>query len=113
MKFTFFYKLMHIGRLAAHYSGLLVRSNLKMAREVLTVSFEMDPAIIGIDLDLKSDAGIFLLINLITMTPGSLSLDITDDKKRLYVHLMYAKNVSHSRQEIKRLEDMILKIFSK
>jgi len=41
-------------------------------------------------LDVKSDAGIFLVTNLISLTPGTLSLDVSEDRKTLYVHAMFA-----------------------
>ena len=47
------------------------------------------PGVIGIPLDARTDAEIALLANLITLTPGSVSLDLSDDRTVLYVHAMY------------------------
>lgn len=67
----------------------LIKANLQVAYEVITPKFQMTPGIVRIPLDVKSDIGITLLANLISLTPGTLSLDVSNDKKVLYVHAMY------------------------
>ena len=57
-----------------------------------TPKLHMTPGIVGVPLDIKSDAEITMLANLITLTPGTLSLDVSEDKKVLYVHSMYITN---------------------
>ncbi len=47
------------------------------------------PGVIAIPLDARTDAEITLLANLITLTPGSVSLDLSEDRRVLYVHAMY------------------------
>ena len=47
------------------------------------------PAIVAVPLSVKSDAEITLLANLITLTPGTLSVDVSADKSVLYVHALY------------------------
>ncbi len=49
----------------------------------------ISPGVIAIPLDVRTDAEITLLANLITLTPGSVSLDLSEDKRTLYVHAMY------------------------
>jgi multicomponent Na+:H+ antiporter subunit E len=61
----------------------------------------MKPAVIGIPLDAKTDIEIALLANLITMTPGTLSIDVSSDRSRLYIHVMDAKDVDAVRRNIK------------
>jgi len=60
--------------------------------DVITPTQLSRPAIIEMPLDVKSDVGILLVTNLISLTPGTLSLDISDDRKTLYVHAMFADN---------------------
>lgn len=47
------------------------------------------PGVIAIPLDARTDAEISLLANLITLTPGSVTLDLSEDRRVLYVHAMY------------------------
>ncbi|WP_207493218.1 Na+/H+ antiporter subunit E [Aridibaculum aurantiacum] len=70
----------------------LLKANLEVAYDVITPRFFMKPGIVKIPLDAKTDLEITLLANLITLTPGTLSLDVSDDKKVLYVHAMYIKD---------------------
>lgn len=70
----------------------LMKANLQVAWEIGTPKLHMTPGIVGVPLDIKSDAEITMLANLITLTPGTLSLDVSDDKSTLYVHSMYITN---------------------
>lgn len=70
----------------------LIKANLQVAYDVVTPTFYMRPGIIAVPLDAKTDMEITILANVISLTPGSLSLDVSDDKKVLYVHSMYVKD---------------------
>ncbi|WP_029033971.1 Na+/H+ antiporter subunit E [Salinimicrobium terrae] len=91
----------------------LLKANLQVAWEVGTPKLHMTPGIVGVPLDVKSDAQITLLANLITLTPGTLSLDVSEDKKILYVHSMYITNREEFIGDIKNgFEKRILEISS-
>jgi len=91
----------------------LILANLRVAWEVLTPDLHMHPAIIGIPLDLKSELEITILANLITLTPGTLSLDVSDDNKTLYVHAMYVDDPDAFRRSIKEgFEQRVKDLFS-
>lgn len=70
----------------------LIKANLQVAYEVMTPHYNMTPGIVKVPLDAKSNLEITFLANMITLTPGTLSLDVSDDKKVLYVHSMYIKD---------------------
>jgi len=71
-----------------HYE--LIVSSLAVAVDVLTPRHRSNPAILEMPLDVKSDAGILLVTNLISLTPGTLSIDVSADRKTLIVHAMFA-----------------------
>ena len=79
----------------------LILANLRVAYDVVTPQANRSPAVIGVPLDAETDAEITLLANLITLTPGTLSLDLSDDRKTLYVHAMFADDVDAFCREIK------------
>jgi len=62
----------------------LVRANIDVARRVLSPSLPIDPGIVEVETHLQSDLGKLLLANSITLTPGTLTVDIIDN--RLQVH---------------------------
>lgn len=79
----------------------LIVANLIIAYDILTPKDHMQPGIVAIPLDAKTDLEITLLANFITLTPGTLSLDISKDKKTLYVHGIYIKNPEQFKASIK------------
>ena len=90
----------------------LVRANLRLAFDVATPSFHMQPGIIAVPLDVTADSEILLLAMLINLTPGSVALDVSDDRRVMYVHVMYISSPDDARAEIKQgFERRILRLF--
>jgi multicomponent Na+:H+ antiporter subunit E len=67
----------------------LFKSSLQIVVDILTLKHRMRPGIVKIPLDAKSDLEITLLANLISLTPGTLSLDVSQNRRELFVHVMY------------------------
>ena len=89
----------------------LIKANLQVAFDVSTPHYFMKPAIVAVPLDIKSDLGITILANLITLTPGTLSLDVSDDRSTLYVHAMYVTDKKEFVDHIKNgFERRLLRI---
>ena len=86
----------------------LIKANGRVAYDVITPTHLMKPAVIAVPLDIKTDGGISVFAALITVTPGSLALDVSTDKTVLYVHLMYFENEQLHIAELKRLEAMVI-----
>lgn len=91
-------KRTYLGRLYAVLKLIIVlifeqiKSNLYVARLVLSKKYSIRPAIIRLVLDDMSDTEITAVTNMITLTPGTLSVHITEDRKSLYVHMINAGN---------------------
>lgn len=79
----------------------LVRSSLRVAHDVITPADRHEPAIVCIPLDVRSDAEIALLANLITLTPGTVALGLSEDRTTMLVHAMFAPDDAKLREEIK------------
>tara|TARA_B100000378_G_C17937776_1_gene375621 strand:+ start:442 stop:765 length:324 start_codon:yes stop_codon:yes gene_type:complete len=91
----------------------LIKANLEVAYEVITPKLKMTPGIIMVPLDVKSNIGITLLANMISLTPGTLSIDVSNDRKVLFVHAMYIKDREVFIKSIKNgFEKRILEIMS-
>ena len=86
---AYFRKLPEVFRFVLFYLGQMILSNLRVAHDVMTPTHYMKPGVIAVPLDARTDAEITLLANLITLTPGTLSLDLSADRRVLYVHAMY------------------------
>ena len=87
--------------LAAFFLWELARANLRLALDVATPRFQMKPGILAIPLDVTQDSEILLLAMLINLTPGSVALDVSDDRRVMYVHVMYIDSPAAARSEIK------------
>ncbi|HVR44491.1 MAG TPA: Na+/H+ antiporter subunit E [Thermoanaerobaculia bacterium] len=97
--------------LVAFFLRELVTANLRVAFDVVTPRHYMRPGVIGIPLDARTDGEITLLGNLISLTPGTLTLDVSADRKTIYIHAMYIRDVEHVRKSIKNgLEKRILEV---
>ena len=70
----------------------LVVSSLRVAWDILTPTVYARPRIVRIPIDDLDDVAITVLANAISLTPGSLALEVKDDHQYLYVHLMYAED---------------------
>lgn len=79
----------------------ILLSNASVARILLSPVSSLTPGIVAVPLDLKSDAGITVLANLVTLTPGTLSLDVSPDRRTLYVHGLHVEDPEDFRREVK------------
>lgn len=90
----------------------LVLANARLAIDVVRAKSTMRPGVIRLPLDVSSDAEILLLSALINLTPGSVTLDVSDDRRTMYVHVMHMETPDASREEIKTgFERRVLKLF--
>lgn len=93
-------KVMEIASFIGFYLWELVLANLRVAHDVLTPHPMSRPGILAIRLDATTDSEITLFANLMTLTPGELSIDVSSDRKVLYVHSLYLFDVERSRRQI-------------
>ncbi len=88
----------------------LVKANLRVAYDVVTPTHQMRPGVVAIPLTVDRDAEITVLANLISVTPGTLSLDVSSDRKVLYIHAMYIDSEQELEDSIKALERRVMDI---
>lgn len=75
-----------------YYGWEVIRSNIRVGYDILTPRDYFSPAIVAIPLEPMSDLQLLMLTNLVTMTPGTLTLDVSEDRRTLYIHAMYAND---------------------
>lgn len=86
---------------AGYFAYELVRANLRVARDVLSPRPPIAPGVVGVPLDLEGDGKIAFLSMAMTLTPGTLVLDVSEDRSTLYVHGMWVEDAEAFRQEQK------------
>lgn len=95
-------RVIRILGLAGFFLYDLLVSSFKVAYDVVTPTLLSRPRFLVIPLDAKTDTEIMLTANLISLTPGSLSVDICPNKKHLLVHTMFAgQSEADMRAELK------------
>jgi multicomponent Na+:H+ antiporter subunit E len=110
---SYFVKVPQVIAFIGYFLWELVKANVRVAAEVLTPGHQMRPAIVAIPLDLRSPLAITLLAQMITLTPGTLSLDVSSDRRVLYVHSMYVDDIDAFRRSIKDgFERRLLQVLS-
>lgn len=88
----------------------LIKANIDVAKKALSINIKISPGIIKYKSDLKSDIGLYVLSNSITLTPGTITMDIDEEenKNNLYIHCIDLKNKDSVINDIKgKLENNI------
>ena len=94
------------------YLKELVVSSSVLAYDVVRPRKSFKHGIVAVPVDVKSDTVLLALINLISMTPGSLVVDLSPDKKILFVHSMYLDDEEEFKRRLKYdFERRIKKVF--
>ncbi len=91
-----------MARLLAEFLKEVVVANLQVAWIIVQPRMPIRPAFIVIPLALRDDLQITALANMITLTPGTLTVDVAPDRSALYVHCLAAADPDAVRAQIKR-----------
>lgn len=96
-------------RFAGYFLVILTKANLQVAWEIITPGFTFKPRIVRYPVDDLNDIEITTLANAITLTPGTLSADVDDEGKNLYIHCMYAGDRDAAIAELDALRHRLLR----
>jgi multicomponent Na+:H+ antiporter subunit E len=79
----------------------IIIANFQSMKELFLPKSKLEPAIVKFPLDAKSDLEISFLANIVSITPGTLIMDVSDDKKVIYIHVMNMTDKEEFIKEIK------------
>ena len=90
----------------------LVIANLKVAKWTVSRLRALSPAVLAVPLEEgMSDLEITLLANLVTLTPGTLALDVSEDRRHLFVHFMHVEDAEKEIEAVRHgFERRILQV---
>ena len=91
----------HAVGLAGFFVWQILLANVRVAADVLRPRTGIQPGVVAIPLDVTTDGEILLLSMLINITPGSVTIDLSEDRRTLYVHVMHVTSAEAARREIK------------
>ena len=101
-----------IVRFAAYFFYKLIQANLAVARMVITPRTRIEQGIVRVPIRSSSDGVVTLLANAISLTPGTLTVEVRRDPTVLYIHVLHLRNVEELREDILRLESLSLDAFA-
>ena len=87
-----FFQVLYLVELSLFFLWELIKASFAVAFEVVRPGHNMKPGIIAVPLDTTTDLQVTIFSSLVTLTPGTLSLDVSADRSHLFVHAMYIKN---------------------
>ena len=85
----------------------LIKANIDVIRIVLQPSLKNEPAFFTYNTDLKTDWQVVLLSNLITLTPGTIVVGLSDDRTKIYIH---AIDFGEKEEEIEGIKSSLEKV---
>jgi len=91
-----------------------IKANIDVAYRVAHPDLPINPGIVKVKTTLKSDTGLTFLANTITLTPGTMSVDIDEENGFLYIHWIDVKDKDTQKATeiiVKMFEDILRRIF--
>ncbi|MCH5715216.1 Na+/H+ antiporter subunit E [Niabella hibiscisoli] len=107
----YFYRVPKIFSFVFYFLYQMIKANIEVAYDVITPKYFFRPGVVRYPLSARSDFEINALSTLISLTPGTLILDVSEDKKALYIHAMYLKSPEQFVKQLKEgMEKRLLEI---
>ena len=89
----------------------IIKANFQAVRDSLYSKSKLSPAIVKYTLEAESDVEITILANLVSLTPGTLIMDVSDDKKVMYIHVLHLDNKEVFIEEVRnKFEKRLLEL---
>ncbi|MGI8758062.1 MAG: Na+/H+ antiporter subunit E [Acidimicrobiales bacterium] len=98
-------------RFATWFAWKLVEASAVVAWEVVTPRTRINEGIVAVPIRGVSDGVITLVANAISLTPGSLTLEVRRRPAVLYVHVLHLHDIEAVRREIRHLEVLAIRAF--
>jgi multicomponent Na+:H+ antiporter subunit E len=89
----------------------IVRSNLLVAWEILTPRDRIRAGVVSVVLPPCSDGLVTLVANCITLTPGTLTLEVRREPTTLYVHVLHLRDIDDVRHDVLDLLRRVVRAF--
>jgi len=99
-------------RFLAVFAWKLVEASAVVAWEVVTPRNRIKEGIVAIPIVSESDVVTAIVADAISLTPGSLTIEVDADHGVLYVHVLHLHDVEEVRADVRRLEDLAIAAFA-
>lgn len=107
----YFFRVPKVLGFCFYFFAQMVKANVQVAYDVMTPRYFMKPGIVRYPMNARTELEVNLLSTMISLTPGTLIMDVSEDKKSLYIHVMYLNDPEAFIKEMKTgLERRLLEI---
>ncbi len=100
-------RLLAASRLAGYFLWQLVKASLIVAWEIVTPGDRTRPGVVSVRLATRSPVIATVVANMVSLTPGTLSLELDTPTMTLYIHVLHLTSADHTRDEIGHLEALV------
>lgn len=92
-----------------YFAWQLLVANLVIAREIVTPRDRIRAGIVAVPVSASSDLVIMVVANAISLTPGTLTLEVRHDPPTLYVHVLHLNDLDQVRETIRKMQRMVVR----
>lgn len=107
--FTWLPKALHM---LFYFLWELLKANWGVAKLTLTPGVKLTPGILAMPLRVRQPGQIAMVANMITLTPGTISLDVDEKEHVLYIHAIDASDVEGALASCRRFEDLVMEVMA-
>lgn len=98
-------------RLVFYFSRMLVMATALVAWEVATPQNRINQGIVEVPMQAESNGLVTIVANMISLTPGTLTIEVLNDPMTLYVHVLHLRSLEEVRNEVRKLERLVIETF--
>jgi len=100
-------RLWRLPALALWGTGAIAMASLQVARDIIAPSAKLQPGIVIVPVYLRTPTQLAVWVSLINLTPGTLTVEVSDDLEEAWVHSLYAGDPEALKQELHDLQQRV------
>ena len=108
----FLQRLWRLPLLAIWATGAIAVASLQVARDIIWPSAALKPGIVIVPVYLRTPTQVAVWVSLINLTPGTLTVEVSDDLDEAWVHSLYAGDPEALKRELRELQDRVSHAFA-
>lgn len=105
-------RLWRLPALAVWATGAIAVASMQVARDIIAPSAKLQPGIVIVPVFLRTPTQVAVWVSLINLTPGTLTVDVSDDLNEAWVHSLYAGDPEDLKQELHDLQQRVSYAFA-
>ena len=90
--------------------GEIVKTSFQVMWDILTPGSSSTPAFVEVPIRCLTDFEVTMLANLISLTPGTVTVAVREEPRALWVHGLYVQDHTSFREDIHAMEDRVLAV---